>query len=171
MNFFGAPIEKYAFTSKGAQLDLPDIGLSISIPEQTQEGDVDRLSDFLIRPCLSGPFILPDGYVLASPVYVIEASEQGVLQKPCTVQIQHFVRVSNEEDCKNMVFVSSDAKLLSSGEYRFKMIDEPKMKFSPGSHCGEIELKHFCLLAAAKRILAAAKSFIAGKMELKKMGQ
>jgi hypothetical protein len=84
----GPPIEKRV-TSKGADINLPDIDLSISIPEQPLEGHGDGV-DLTIQPCLDGPFILPSGYKLASPVYAIETSTQGVLQKPCKIQIQHY---------------------------------------------------------------------------------
>ena len=151
IEFLGAPIKK-CITSKGAGMDLLDHGISISIPQQRLGGSVDSV-DLLINPCLSGPFILPDGYELASPVYVIEPSQQGVLQKPCTVRIQHYISLQNERDCDGMTFIS--AKIAPQtrwfGPYDFKEVKGYKQTFTPNSQVGEIELHHFCCLACARR--------------------
>ena len=108
--------------------------------------------DLLIHPCLSGPFILPEGYELASPVYVIETSQQGVLQKPCTVGIQHYTSLMNERDCKGMVFISANITPQSRwfGPYAFQGIKGSKQRFTLKSQVGEIELHHFCCLACAR---------------------
>ena len=149
IEFVGAPIKKLV-TSKGADIDLDDIGLSISIPEQPFGGSVDSV-ELLIHPCLSGPFILPDGYELASPVYVIEPSQQGVLQKPCTVRIQHYISLRNERDCDGMTFISANIAPQNRwfGPYHFKEIKGSKQTFKPRSQVGEIELQHFCCLGCA----------------------
>ena len=130
---------------------LDDHGISISIPEQRLMGSVDSV-DLLIRPCLSGPFILPDGYELASPVYVIEPSQQGVLQKPCTVRIQHYIRLQNERDCDGMTFIAANIAPNTRwfGPYDFKEVKSSKQTFTPNSQVGEIELHHFCCLACAR---------------------
>ena len=150
IEFFGALIKKQV-TSKGADIDFADIGISISIPRQPFGVSVDSV-DLLIRPCLSGPFILPEGYELASPVYVIEPSQQGVLQKPCTVRIQHYISLQNERDCDGMTFIS--AKIAPQtrwfGPYDFKEVKSSKQTFTPNSQVGEIELRHFCCLACAR---------------------
>ena len=157
IEFLGAPRRKQ-ITSKGANIVLSDIGLSISVPEQPLQGIVDSV-DLLIHPCLNGPFKLPDGYELASPVYIIETSQQGVLQKPCTVRIDHFVRLSNQQDCQNMAFLSSNSKPPKVGPYQyvFKSIEQVKPKFSPNNQFGEIELKHFCGLAVVRQLLGEAE--------------
>ena len=151
IEFLGAPRRKQV-TSKGADIVFSDIGLSISVPEQPLQGIEDSV-DLLIHPCLSGPFIVPDGYELASPVYMIETSKQGVLQKPCTVRIKHFLKLSNQQDCHDMVFLSSNSKPPKVGPYQyvFKSIEHATPKFSPDNKVGEIELKHFCGLTTAKR--------------------
>jgi hypothetical protein len=145
VTFIGSPIEHH-ITSKGADINLEDIGLSVSIPEQPLDG-----VDLLIRPCLSGPFILPSGYELASPVYIIEPSKQGVLQKPCRVRIQHYMKLMNEKDCEGMTFISASIspKTRWYGPYNFKAIS--KGMFTPGSRVGEIEVSHFCGFGCAKQ--------------------
>jgi hypothetical protein len=140
LTFIGSPIEEH-ITSKGADINLGDIGLSIFIPEQPLDG-----VDLLIRPCLSGPFVLPSGYELASPVYAIETSKQGVLQKPCNVRIQHYVRLISERDCEAMTFISASINSWH-GPYKFKAT---KGIFAPHRQVGEIDVSHFCLFGCAK---------------------
>lgn len=101
---------------------------------------------------MSGPFKLPGGYELASPVYIIEPSKTGVIQKPCTVRIQHYVKLLKEADIKNIVFFSSDSKPQSDVGFVFKEIEGPKQIFKPGSQFGELELNHFCCLTTGKRL-------------------
>ena len=107
--------------------------------------------DLLVRPGLRGPFLLPDGYELASPVYVIEPSQQGVLQKPCTVRIQHYISLENERDSEGMTFISANIAPHSRwvGPYTFKEMKGSKQTFTQKSQFGEIDLCHFCCLACA----------------------
>lgn len=152
IKFHGALIKEH-ITFEGADIDLADIGLSISIPEQPLESNV----DLLIRPCLSGPFVPPDGYEFASPVYIIEPSRQGELVKPSTVQIQHFVKLQDENDSKKMVFLSSSSKPTDDGRYIFKAIEDSGTEFKPGGSFGKIKLRHFCGLATAMKGMKEVK--------------
>jgi hypothetical protein len=115
--------------------------------------------DLIIQPCLNGPFILPSGYELASPVYAIETSEPGVLQKPCRVQIQHYARLMSEKDCEGMIFITAkiNPKTEWFGPYDFKAI---KGSFTPNTQVGETRLSHFCCLGCAMPSKYSAMAYI-----------
>lgn len=145
INFLDDPQNRH-ITSAGANIELDNIGVAVSIPKQKEKEDS---VDLLIRPCLNGPFKLPTGYKLASPIYLIEPSKKGTLQKPATVSIHHYANLVSEEDCAGMVFVSASAtprSTHSGPEYIFKKIEGSKKTFKPGSQVGQIELQHFCLM-------------------------
>ena len=97
----GDPIHQ-RITSQGATVQPPDSGIGLYIPKQALL-DV----DFLIRPCFSGPFELPDGYESASPTYLIQTSTKGKLHKAATIQIHHYARLENERDCEETAFLSA----------------------------------------------------------------
>ena len=131
-----------------ADIDLPIIGLSLSLPERL-------LSNLAIRPCLSGPFVLPDGYEPASPIYSIKSRVE--IQRSVAVRIHHYASLQNETDCKEMAFVSASTEPQSiesgSAEYAFKLIENSAVKFRPNSLIGEIELSHFSWFAIVRRIV------------------
>ena len=152
VRFHDGPIKRQV-TLKGVNIELANIGLSISIPEQPfwlwlllvllGQGCNTKL---LIHPCLCGPFELPAGYVLTSPVYLIET------KKKATVQIQHYASLRNERDCEGMVFLFAGMKpqKKQSGHlaYNFKVMEG---NFTPDSPIGEVVLHQFCFLASASR--------------------
>ncbi len=106
-----------------------------------------------IRPCFSGPFELPDGYESASPAYLILHNKMH-FQKDIIIRIHHYANLQSEEDCEDMAFLSAS----STPEYRnlhpvytFKEIRGSKGVFKPGNQIGEVALRHFCLVKAARK--------------------
>ena len=51
-------------------VNFEDVGVSVSIPKQ--ELDQGSQMEVFIHPCVTGSFILPDGFKLASPTYLIQ---------------------------------------------------------------------------------------------------
>ena len=125
-------------------------GISISIPEGALEEDS---VDLLIHPCFSGPFELPAGYKPASPAYLIETSRRVIIQKNVTIKMNHYADLKSQEDCEEMVFLSSSAYPTphdTRTTYQFKKIDGFRSCFMPKKQVGEIELQHFCFIKIAR---------------------
>jgi hypothetical protein len=146
-DFFEAPIQK-SITTDGADFTLADIGLSMFVPPHALDGT--KKVDLLIRPCLSGPFKLPAGYELVSPVYLIEPNKEVKIKNPVTVRIHHYASLRSQKDCEGMVFLSAGTRLqsaLSGSVHDLKIIKKSKSRFGPRNPVGEIELQQFCWIA------------------------
>ncbi len=109
-----------------------------------------KVVNISIWPCLSGPFVPPEGYELASPVYLISPAfsfEQGV-----ELTLHHFASLTTDSDCDSMVFVSSSTSP-SAGEsnlkYHFRVLG--KGNFHKYSSTGTISLRHFCKIGVARK--------------------
>ena len=61
--------------------------------------------EVFIHPCVTGSFILQDGYKLASPTYLIQLIIKGKLQNNVIVHIQYYVSLESKEDCEDMAFL------------------------------------------------------------------
>ena len=133
---------------------LKGTGIELSIPVDSKPISLEEPLTLTIRTCFSGPFELPDDYESASPAYLIEPSRRVKFQRDVTVEIYHYLNLESEEDCDNMVFLSASITpeyRESRPVYTFKEIKETKGVFKPGYQVGEIKLRHFCYLKAAKR--------------------
>ena len=94
-------------------VNFEDVSVSVSIPESN--GSIhSSLCDWILvwrrsaRGCaarLTGSFILPDGYKLASPTYLIQLITKGKLQNNVIVHIQHYVSLESKQDCEDMAFL------------------------------------------------------------------
>ena len=93
-----------AFTSSVHTVHMEDVGVSLSIQQVVDP--VEKL-EFLVHPCLAGPFVLPADYKSASPVYLIKPSTGGKIQTDVTVSIHHCASLKSEEDYRNMRFLSA----------------------------------------------------------------
>ena len=122
-----------------------DLGLSVHNYDQS-------LGSLDIRPCLNGPFELPGGYKLASPVYLVESSKKGIAKLPFSIQIKHCANLLTQQDCEEMAFVNASTNP-HRPVYIFNEVQEGKTSFKAQSQIGEIELQHFCWLAVAKKFL------------------
>ena len=133
---------------------LKGTGIELSIPVDSKPISLEEPLTLTIRTCFSGPFELPNDYESASPAYLIKPSRRVKLWQDATVEICHYANLESEEDCNEMVFLSAS----TTPEYRkshpvyiFKEIKVAKGVFKPGCQVGEIKLRHFCYLKAAKR--------------------
>ncbi|ORU90818.1 MAG: hypothetical protein A6F71_07660 [Cycloclasticus sp. symbiont of Poecilosclerida sp. M] len=123
---------------------MADVGVSLRALDPIEE------LEFLVHPCLAGPFLLPADYEAASPVYLIQPSSTGgEIHTDVTVCIRHFASLKSEEDCRNMKFLS--ATPTSQETYKFTEINGVTEKFKKGSQTGEIALKEFGFLVVANR--------------------
>ena len=132
-------------------------GISLCVPGLSVHNYDQSLGSLDIRPCLSGPFELPDGYELASPVYLLEPRKKGTTNTPFTIRIHHWANLLTQQDCEEMAFISAPAqpKLTKTGGsvYVFKRIKGFKTKFTTNSQIAEIELQQLSLIATVKSIL------------------
>ena len=150
--FWGSPIRQH-ITSQGATIQPTDIGISLHIPEEALSS-TEMGVDLVIRPCFKGSFELPAGYESASPAYLIQPNRKWKLHRPATLQIHHHARLNDEEDCKEMAFLS--ASLVpeyrqSKPVYVFTEIKDSSGVFQPGSQVGEIDLQHFCAIKTGRK--------------------
>ena len=108
--------------------------------------------DLSVWPCCSGPFQLPDGYELASPMFLISPSFK--FADEITIKMEHFVRLEDEECCDEMLFLSAPTTPHRSSEsnkepnYLCKVLG--KGIFLPGQQWGKIALTHFCFLGICR---------------------
>ena len=63
--------------------------------------------EFLVCPCLAGPFVLPADYEAASPVYLIQPTTGGEIHPDVTVCIHHCASLKSKRDYRNMRFLSA----------------------------------------------------------------
>ena len=134
ITFYGEP-KIATITSLTSTVDMADVGVSLSIQQALDP--VEKL-EFSVRPCLTGPFVLPADYEAASPVYLIQPSTGGEIHIHVTVCIHHCVSLKSEEDCRNMRFLSASPTS--------QVFTEVTGKFKKGSQIGEIALKEIGLL-------------------------
>ncbi len=124
------------------------MGISLAIPPNAvPRGKVVKLS---IWPCLSGPFVPPEGYELASPVYLI--SPAFSFEQDVELTLHHFASLTTDSDCDSMVFVSAKSSPSFMGErpeYQFRVMENGH--FKRHSSIGTLSLRHFCKTAVARK--------------------
>ena len=157
MRFFRNPW-KVSVTSEGCHIDWgEEIGIEFTIPPRAVPQGMEL--DLSVWPCTAGPFQLPEGYELASPVYLISPSFQ--FSCPITVTMYHYCAVETEEDSGSMAFLSSPTTPHRGEDhtphYQFRVLG--KGTFKPSETYGCISLKHFCNATTAKERKRKADSF------------
>ena len=149
MRFFRNPW-KVSISSKGSHINWKkEIGIEFNIPPgAVPQG---KQLDLRVWPCTAGPFQLPEGYELASPVYLISPSFQ--FSCPITVTMYHYCAMETEEDSESMAFLSSPTTpYTGEGQkphYQFRVLGKGSFKHSEAYGC--ISLKHFCNTACGRR--------------------
>lgn len=136
--FMGDPWQE-TVTSKGMLIRWDEIGIKIYIPPgAVLEGKPITVT---VRPCLSGPFVLPPGYELASPVYAISQSSR--FWKRIQLFMVHFANLQSKEDCEEMTFLTSRSsqrlKVQQGGTFQMRTQE------------GRVSLDHFCKKAIARK--------------------
>ena len=142
-------------TTKKKIIDLEEVGISLSIPEDALPS-TDPPLQLKIQPCFSGSFDVPEDIELVSPAYIVHPSRKVAFQKKVLVKIWHHVNLETEEDCEDMVFLSASISPEYRGgspAYTFREIRGAKGSFRPGEEqpVGKIALKHFCTLVVGKK--------------------
>ena len=134
-------------TSSTSTVDMEDVGLSLSI--QRPLDHVEKL-EFMVHPCLAGPFVLPADYAAVSPVYLIQPITAGEIHTDVTVCIHHCASLKSEEDCRNIRFLSANQED-GSPTYTFTEMNGVVEKFKEGSQIGEMTINEFGFFAVAIR--------------------
>ena len=147
---FSEDVKKESLTSLAKDINLEDVGISLSIPEDALLS-TDPPLEIKILPCFSGSWEVPENLELVSPAYIVEPSREVVFKKEVFVKIWHHANLETEEDCEDMVFLSAS----TTPEYRdgrpvyvFQEKTGMKGSFKPREKlpAGEVALKHFCIL-------------------------
>lgn len=140
--FYGEP-KMVSITSSTRMVDMPDVGVSLSIQQQPHNAAV----KVLVHPCVTGPFVLPPDYKAVSPVYLIQqVTTDQMLQKGLTVSIQHCANLKNKEDCNHMTFLLAQTE---GKYYSFNTISGTTGKFRSGDIIGKITLNECGFLVVA----------------------
>ncbi len=139
-------------TSDGRKISWAEIGISFEIPEGAVPPE--ESLDLTVWPCTKGPFVLPPGYDLASPVFVI--GPEIKFDKEILLQMAHFVQLQSHGDCQRMTFLSAPSTPRSyKGEepgYHFKVFKGGV--FQVDRSVGTVSLSHFCNLAIGRETSA-----------------
>ena len=128
-------------TTDGGCISWKEIGVEFDIPRgAVPKGKSLELS---VWPSIAGPFVLPDGYNLASPVYLISPAFNFTCD--ITLRMYHYCSLETEQQCDNMVFISSPATPnieRPHPQYKFRVLS--KGSFLSSEPYGCVSLKHFC---------------------------
>jgi len=105
-----------------------------------------------VQPCFSGPFRFPDGYDTASPIYMMKESN-SLMQKQVRIEMKHHADLEDEEDCKNMVFLSGHHVMEGRGQqyYKFNHALGENVSFEVGESTGAITVPKLTPLCIAKK--------------------
>ena len=146
--FLGDPWQE-TVTSEGKVISWDDdIGIRFTIPPgAVAEGEKLHLT---VRPCLNGPFVLPQDRDLASPMYLIQPACN--FKEEVELSMSHFVNIKSDEDIESLTFISAHSKPVrgrSGPEYRLREFQNGV--FHVGQSSGTISLKHFCILGVGTK--------------------
>ena len=139
-------------TSVGVHINWwQEIGVKFDIPPGAVPKGKEL--DLSVWPCIKGPFQLPIGYELASPVFLISPSFQ--FSSSITLTMGHFSNLATEEDCQRMVFLSAPTTPFvretdNSHWYQFRILR--KGVFSPRNEYAQVSLTHFCFASIGRKI-------------------
>lgn len=122
---------------EGVQLRIP--------PNSIKKGYTTNIS---VRGCLNGPFKLPESVELISPIFQITCEPHIDFQCNITLTIHHFANLQSEEECKNIILLTSpeapteDEDGQQIWELRECECHQQPQCFPKFTH-GEVSLKHF----------------------------
>ncbi len=137
-------------TSEGNIVSWPEIGIFFDIPQGAVPPK--QVLNLTVWPCVGGPFVLPPGYKLASPVFIVGPAFKFI--KDIQLSMAHFVKLQSRDDCQKMVFVSAPSTPQSDGGkglgYHFKVFG--RGVFHVNQPVGSLSLSHFCALGIAQEI-------------------
>lgn len=134
--------------SEGQILAKEDVGVTINVPSGAVNAG--KKVDLVVRPCLHGRFILPEGYEPASPVYLVKSSTDFL--QDVQVSIEHFADLQSKKDCDNMAFLFASTTPVNGSEYQFEEIPPERFVFKEGQTVGTVAQCHFAFMMVAKRL-------------------
>ena len=142
---------EYQIGQDGKTISLiEDLGIIVDIPHGAIPSDHPNDVIIKINTCVSGPFELPDGFELASPVYHIEPGVKFA-EKLIELSMVHFINIKDVKQCSELMFISAPPKQSccqsedeGKGTIMFKCLDGGV--FWPGRRMGKISLQHFCFI-------------------------
>ncbi len=148
ITFFGNPLLE-SVDSQGGKLSRPDLGMELVIPPDAVPPG--RVANVMIWPCLSGPFVPPEGYELMSPVFLISSTFK--LEKEVQLTLQHFASLPTSDECNHMRFVSaSSLPSVTDNCQKYHFRDPKQGEFQKDSQIGTVSLEHFSLNSVVKSI-------------------
>ena len=115
--------------------------MKLSIPEGAVQDEVKDAVQLDVQPCFNGPFTVPPGCQLTSPVYMVR--KQCKFKKDITMEIEHFANLESGEDSGEMVFVAASPSPSYHGThpvYNLQEIENTRhvTRFTPGEQVGVI---------------------------------
>jgi len=139
---------------KGKKMVLRDIGFSLTIPP----GVIPYRQSVKFAVCLSfsGPFVLPDGCELVTPVYFISAEPEIQLKKQIKLSLDHWASLENEESCQYLTFIFAPSDPISEelqSHFHFRQLSGGI--FAPDSQTGTIMVNHLSKFAIGRRLLSS----------------
>lgn len=146
--FFGDALHEIA-TAEGQVVQWEEIGVTVDIPPGAVS---EQAVDGFVHPCLSGPFKLPEGIDLASPLYLVAPALK--FTREIKFSLQHFINLKTPEECEQMTFLSAPSTpsyIGSEPMYHLREIKTQKGIFTVGSQVATILLKHFCIVGIGNK--------------------
>ena len=126
--------------SRGRFLSWENYGVLINVPA----GAVCEGTEILVQVhcTVGGPFILPDGYRLVSPLYFVSPTYE--FEKDVELSIVHHASLTTRQQCSQLQFVTCDTlQHLDQQKYPLQKIREGG-RFMVSGVIGRISVRHFC---------------------------
>ena len=123
--------------------------IKIHVPENAVHKSVSIQIE--LQSSLAGPFDIPDDVSLVSPVFKI--TPHFTFLRPVSLAINHFAYLESEEDCKELILLTSPAER-DPKTRRWRLSKHPvRPECSPGSREATVHLTQFSFKALARRIV------------------
>lgn len=138
----------------GKKMVLRDIGFSLTIPPGVIP--YKQLVKFAVCLSFSGPFVLPDGCELVSPVYFISAEPEIQLKKQIKLSLDHWASLEDEDSCQSLIFIFASSDPTSEelqSHFHFRPLSGGI--FAPDSQTGTIMVDHLSKFAIGRRLLSS----------------
>jgi len=133
----------------GKKIVLRDIGFSLTVPPDV----IPYRQSVKFAVCLSfsGPFVLPDGCELVSPVYFISAEPEIQLKKQIKLSLDHWASLEDKESCQSLTFIFAPTDPISEElQSHFSFRPLPGGTFTPDSQTGTIMVDHLSKFAIVR---------------------
>ena len=113
-------------------------------PGALKESELGTDAMFYLRTCIGGDVKLPQGYILASPLYLVEVDENITFEKDLEVSIAHCV--VNDTDVQSLCLVTGEITPADEDNYTLIIEKIPLNHSIPG--VVSFSTRHFCPMGA-----------------------